>query len=107
MTGIGEAIVFNIFREVTKAVVENLWREYFDAYLPSNRNLLLQKIREMEEEWQFPHAYSAIDGSHIPLKCPPGGPEAYKEFHNFKNFYSIVLMAMVDAIYRFMWASVG
>ena len=107
LTGIGEATVCNIIREVTKAIVENLWREYVDAYFPSNNNLLVQKIREMEQEWQFPYAYSAIDGCHIPMKCPPGGQEACKEFHNFKNFYSIVLMAMVDARYRFIWASAG
>ena len=49
----------------------------------------------MDEEWQFPCAYAAIDGCHIPIRCLPGGAEAAKEFHNFKNFYSIILMAIV------------
>lgn len=35
------------------------------------------------------------------------GAEAAKEYHNFKIFYSIVLMGLVDAKYRFVWASVG
>ena len=30
-----------------------------------------------------------------------------KKCHNFKNFYSIVLMAIVDAKYSFIWASCG
>ena len=36
---------------------------------------------------------------------PPGGLEACKEYHNFKNFYSIVLMGLVHSRYRFVWGS--
>ena len=38
---------------------------------------------------------------------PKGGAESAKEHHNFKNFYSIVLMGIVDAKFRFTWASSG
>ena len=107
MTGIGESTVCNIVREVAKAIVENLWAEFVESNFPYDRDLLYQKVKEMEQEWQFPYAYAAIDGCHIPIKCPPGGQESAKEFHNFKNFYSIVLMGMVDAKYRFIWASAG
>lgn len=48
-----------------------------------------------------------VDGCHIPCKCPKSGAEARKEYYNFKNFYSIVLVALVDAKYRFMWGSCG
>ena len=61
----------------------------------------------MEELWQFPYCWSALDGCHIPIQCPKGGLEANKEYHNFKNFYSVVLMGMVDAKYRFVWGSCG
>ena len=57
---------------------------------------------EMDSVWQFPFAFSAIDGSHLPMKYPPGGPEAMKQYHNLKNFYSIILLALVDAKYRFI-----
>ena len=30
-----------------------------------------------------------------------------KQYHNFKNFYSIILLALVDPKYRFIWSSVG
>ena len=30
-----------------------------------------------------------------------------KQYYNFKNFYSAVLLALVDAKYRFIWASLG
>ena len=61
----------------------------------------------MEEHWQFPCAFGAIDGCHILLKCPPGGQQSQKEHHNFKVFYSIVLMAIVNAKYEFTWESCG
>ena len=50
---------------------------------------------------------AAIDGSHISIKCPPGGPEAMKQYHNFKNFYSVVLLALVEAKYLFIWTALG
>lgn len=59
----------------------------------------------MDEFRQFPCCWASIDGCHIPIKCPPGGLEACKEYHNFKNFYSIVLMGVVDSHYRFVWGS--
>ena len=62
----------------------------------------------MDAEWQFPYAFAAVDGSHIcRLKCPSGGQEVMKQYHNFKNFYSVVLLGLIDANYRFIWASLG
>ena len=31
------------------------------------------------------------------MKCPKGGLESAKEYHNFKEFYLIVVMAIVHA----------
>ena len=61
----------------------------------------------METSWQFPTAIGGVDGCHIPLKCPHGGNEARKEYYNFKKFYSLVMMGIVGADYRFLWASAG
>ena len=48
-----------------------------------------------------------MDGSHLPIKCPNGGAQAMKQYLDFKGFYSIVLMTLVDAEYRFIWALAG
>ena len=42
----------------------------------------------------------------MPIKCPSGSFAA-KEYHKFKSFYAIVLMAILDASYRFVWESCG
>ena len=64
-----------------------------------------EEILDAEELWQFPCCWTAIDGCPIVMKYPPVGLKACKEYHNFKNFYSIVLLAMVDSHYRFVWGS--
>ena len=80
---------------------------YVGNNFPRDEEQLIVKMEEMGQEWQFPYAYAAIDGYHIPIKCPAGGLESSKEFHNFKTFYSIVLMAKIDAKYKSVWASAG
>ena len=74
---------------------------------PKTEEEFLNSINAMETLWQFPSAFDRVDGCHIPLKLPYGGNEARKECNNFKNFYSVVMMGMVGADYRFLWASAG
>ena len=76
MTGVGESTVSIIVREVTEAIVDNLWTDFVESHFPHDREMLYQKVKEMEQEWQFPYAYAAVDGCHIPIKCPSGGQEA-------------------------------
>ena len=55
----------------------------------------------------IPQAFCAIDGSHIPIKCPSSGAEAMKDYLTSNSFYSTVLLALVVAKYKFIWASIG
>lgn len=107
MAGIGERTVGYIVNEVTTAIVECLWEDTVKKHMPKSEEEFRSKILDMEEAWQFPCCWSAVDGCHIPIKCPPGGLESCKKYHNFKNFFSVVLMGMVDSKYRFVWASCG
>ena len=107
MTGLGVSSVCTICSEVTRAIVENMWDDCVNKHLPKTPEEFKTKIVDMEELWQFPYCWSAVDGCHIPIKCPPGGLESCKEYHNFKNFYSIVLMGLVDSKCRFIWGTCG
>ena len=46
----------------------------------------------------------AIDGKHIRIQRPPGSGSF---FYNYKHYYSIVLMGLVDANYEFLFVDVG
>ena len=107
MAGIGERTIGNIVNEVTTAIVECLWEDTAKKHVPKLEDEFRSKILDMEEAWQFPCCWSAVDGCHIPIKSPPSGLESCKEYHNFKNFFSVVLMGIVDSKYRFVWASCG
>lgn len=107
MSGLGIATIQQIVKEVCESIVIHLWKDAVSAHFPSSEGHMREKIIDMEELWQFPCCWSAVDGCHISIKCPNGGAEAAKEYHNFKNFYSIVLMGLIDAKYRFVWASAG
>lgn len=48
-------------------------------------------MANIESEWQLPFAFSAIDGSHLPIKCPKKKKPSYKTVLQYYNFYSIML----------------
>jgi DDE superfamily endonuclease len=54
--------------------------------------------------WQFPNCIGAVDGKLVriqrPIRC--GG-----SFYNYKKTFSINLMAVVDAHYRFLYVNIG
>ena len=107
MAGLGVSTVCSIVNEVCQVLVDHLWSECVSSHMPKTQDDFKKKMLDMDEFWQFPCCWAAIDGYHIPIKCPPGGLEACKEYHKFKNFYSIVVMGLVDSHYRFVWGSCG
>lgn len=60
--------------------------------------------RGFEDRCQFPHCLGAIDGKHIYIQPPDNSGSL---FHNYKGRFSVVLMAVVDANFKFVYASVG
>ena len=72
------------------------------VHFPTTERDNINLIIDVEKLWQLPYCFGAIDGCHIPIECPPGGQESAKEYRNFKNLYSIVVMALADNKYHFI-----
>ena len=102
MTGYGVSTIRQIVTDVCEAIIERLWKESVSYHFPKTIEEFQEKMLDTDQLWQFPCCWSAIDGCHLPISCPPGREQAKKEYHNFKNFYSLVLMGLVDAKYIYM-----
>ena len=57
-----------------------------------------------QTRWNLRNCLGALDGKHVVLRPPIGSGST---FYNYKHTFSIVLMALVDSDYRFLWIDVG
>lgn len=68
---------------------EEEWRSIADGFL---------------QKWNLPNTLGAIDGKHIRIQCPPNSGSV---FYNYNHFYSIILLAVVDADYKIAYYDIG
>lgn len=91
-----------IVREVCQAIVDEFLYEVMP--LPTDAEKWLMIADGFMEKWNFPHTLGALDGKHIRCKKPPGSGSTYI---NYKKFFSVLLLALVDADYKFVWVDIG
>ena len=91
---ISPSSVSKIVRQVLTAIIDCMGQHIATPTEEEWKEISL----EFQERWHFPSCVGALDGKHVRIKQPPGSGS---QFYNYKNFYSVVLMAMCDARGRF------
>lgn len=76
----------------------------FPLQIPETPEAWKKIAEDFQITWNVPHCIGAIDGKHITMQSPI---KSGTEFYNYKHFFSVVLMAAVDANYSFTFADVG
>jgi hypothetical protein len=70
----------------------------------SDENMWMEIEKNFCNKWNFPNLIGAVDGKHVVIKAPPHSGSNY---FCYKKTFSTVLLALVDADYRFIAIDVG
>lgn len=98
---VGVQTVSDCIHLTTKAIKKRM----MSRFLPRPTRETWEKVsQDFWEKWDFPNCLGALDGKHINIVAPPGSGSL---FYNYKGTFSLVLLALVDAQYRFLAVQVG
>ncbi|KAH9375625.1 hypothetical protein HPB48_015691 [Haemaphysalis longicornis] len=107
-----ERTVAHLF-SVSRSSVNNICREFCDILLhvfePQNIcmpsiNDLKGHMRQFEATTGFPQGFGALDGCHVNVAPAKENPQ---DCCNYKGWYSVILLALVDHLYKFIFTNVG
>ncbi|XP_069752287.1 putative nuclease HARBI1 [Narcine bancroftii] len=101
---------FHVAPNTIISIVPELCQAIYDEYheeaikCPSTPEEWKEVAKGFYEKWNFHHVRGVLDGKHVRILEPPGSGSVY---HNYKGYFSIIILALVDADYKFMYFNVG
>lgn len=98
---VDQSTVRNIIKEVCNALANVLSPLYLALPTEEEWKCIVDGFWN---RWQMPNCFGAIDGKHIRIKCPPNSGSCY---YNYKKYFSTVLLAICDHLYRFKLVDIG
>ena len=92
-------------RQIILGVCTAIWDVLAPIYMPVPSEDKWKSIAdEFYDRWNFPNCIGAIDGKHVMMQCPFNSGSL---FYSYKSYFSIVLLAVASADYRFIMVDVG
>ncbi|KAM4023521.1 uncharacterized protein ACNLHF_028188 [Anomaloglossus baeobatrachus] len=100
-SSISRSLLSSLIPETCQAIIDCLC-DYMQ--FPKNQADWLAIAYSFEKRWQFPNCGGAIDGKHVRIQQPHNSSSF---FYNYKGFFSVILFAVVNANYEFIYVDVG
>ena len=91
-----------VVRDVCRAIIEEFKPEVLKC--PTTREEWRLVADGFLTRWNVNHGCGALDGKHVRVKKPP---KSGSNYFNYKKYFSILMLALVDADYKFLWVDVG
>ncbi|WKY04671.1 hypothetical protein Q1695_005577 [Nippostrongylus brasiliensis] len=98
---LGDTTVRNIVYECCRVIFEEL---HDDAFPPVTEETWRRSAQRFHNDLKYPRAVGCIDGKHIRCRAPDNSGST---FYNYKGFFSIVLLAVVDSEHRILGYDLG
>ncbi|XP_030271800.1 protein ALP1-like [Sparus aurata] len=98
----GMSTIRQFIPETCSAIYQVLKEKYLKC--PDTVEGWQQVAEGFQTRWNFPNCLGALDGKHVSIRPTPGRGSSV---NNNKHPSSIVLMALVDSSYRFLYVDVG
>ena len=99
---VGRTTICKFVLLVCKAILKEFQHEYLIC--PSDHKDWKKIEERFRNRWNVLHAVGALHGKHIVIKKPK---KSGSEYFNYKGYFSLVLLALVNTDYKFLWVNVG
>ncbi|XP_069615947.1 uncharacterized protein [Ranitomeya imitator] len=90
---------------IVRTTCSQIWLKLNEVVMPEPKMEDWVKIATgFQNNCDFPNCIGAVDGKHIRVRKPPNSGS---QFYNYKQFFSVVLLAVADSNYRFIIVDIG
>ncbi|XP_069619942.1 uncharacterized protein [Ranitomeya imitator] len=91
--------------QIVRCTCTVIWQKLRPIVMPCpTEETWLQVAAGFQTVANFPNCVGAVDGKHVRVLKPP---RSGSRFFNYKKYFSVVLMAVADAHYKFVAIDVG